>query len=171
MNLDEAINLIRPDKPFIKSSWFDLGCGAGLFTYALASLLPPGSIIYAVDKNMDAFMEMAGFDGITIKRCELNFESDPLPFNYPEGILMANSLHFVKDKKGFIEGTPTFQRLATLIIVEYDTDIPNRWVPYPISFLSLKNTFHLAGFSSVIKINEKPSVFNNGNLYSAIIRP
>ncbi len=170
MNLEEAIHLIRADKPFTKSNWADLGCGSGLFTYALASLLPQGSTIYAIDKNINAFIQMAGFDGITIKQYELNFERDKLPFNNPDGILMANSLHFVKDKNGFIEGVLTFKRLATVIIVEYDTEISNHWVPYPISFLSLKNTFHVAGFSSVIKINERPSAFNNGNLYSAIIR-
>jgi trans-aconitate methyltransferase len=168
MNLEDAINLIRPEKPFTETVWADLGCGRGLFTYALASLLPQHSTIYAIDKSMDAFIERAGFDGITIKEFEINFESNTLPSNL-NGILMANSLHFVKDKNSFIARLSTFPGLATVIIVEYDTDTSNRWVPYPISFLSLKNTFSHAGFSSVIKISEKPSAFNNGNLYSAII--
>ena len=52
MQLSEAIELIQKinipgNKPQV---WADLGCGDGLFTRALATLLPEGSIIHAVDK-------------------------------------------------------------------------------------------------------------------------
>jgi hypothetical protein len=53
--------------------------------------------------------------------------------------------------------------------VEYDMEAANHWVPYPINFSSLKKLFHDVGFSFVEKINERPSVFNRANLYSAII--
>lgn len=170
MTLEEAITLIRPDKPFTETLWADLGCGSGLFTYALASLLPQGSTIYSIDKNIHSFVERPGFDDITINQIELNFERDSLPLNNPDGIVMANSLHFVRDKKTFIARLITFKSLSTLLLVEYDTNVPNPWVPYPVSFLSAQNIFLQGGYSSVIKINERRSAFNKANLYSAIIR-
>ena len=55
------------------------------------------------------------------------------------------------------------------LIVEYDTEISNPWVPFPLSFISLENLFKKAEFTSVIKINEKPSVFRRAKIYSALI--
>jgi len=36
-------------------TWFDLGCGSGLFSEALNRLLPKGSSIYAIDKEPTSF--------------------------------------------------------------------------------------------------------------------
>lgn len=171
MNLDEAVDLIRQDKPFPKSTWADLGCGSGLFTYSLASLLPVGSTIYAVDKKINAFVERPDFNNISIKKYELDFEKDILPFNNLDGILMANSLHFISRKMELINKLRnSFSDTGQFIIVEYDTDVPNRWVPYPVSLLSLQNLFYSIGYTSVTKLNERPSAFNRGNLYSVAIR-
>ncbi len=171
MNLEDAIELIRPGGPFAKSTWADLGCGSGLFTRALATLLPSGSSIYAVDQNMDGFIESPGSIDVPVIPIEMNFESDELPFDNLDGIFMANSIHFVKDKEALIrklEKASAGDR--TFIIVEYDTDISNRWVPYPVSYLSIRKLFHLVGYSTIIKMGERPSAFNRGNLYAVMIR-
>ena len=42
-----------------------------------------------------------------------------------------------------------------MIIVEYDTVRQNRWVPYPISFENLIETFSTAGFTYVKKVGER----------------
>jgi ubiquinone/menaquinone biosynthesis C-methylase UbiE len=172
MQLQDAINLIQNKNinTETKSVWADLGCGSGLFTNALASLLADESTIYAVDKNLSSFHKNSSLKSILIKPVELNFERTPLPFNNLDGILMANSLHYVKNKKDFFEKIKTcLNANGCFLIVEYDMEIANHWVPYPISFLSLKKLFHDVGFSFVEKINERPSVFNRANLYSAII--
>ncbi|HZW71346.1 MAG TPA: methyltransferase domain-containing protein [Hanamia sp.] len=173
MTLQEGIALIKTDKidSFKAATWADLGCGSGLFTNALASLLADESTIYAVDKNLSSFHKDSSLKSILIKPVELNFERTPLPFNNLDGILMANSLHYVKNKKDFFEKIKTcLNANGCFLIVEYDMEIANHWVPYPISFLSLKKLFHDVGFSFVEKISERPSAFNRGNLFSAIVK-
>mgnify|MGYP002361559137 CR=1 FL=1 len=53
MELSEATILIENDylAPSGAAEWADLGCGSGLFTYALAQLLHAGSVVHAVDKD------------------------------------------------------------------------------------------------------------------------
>ena len=173
MTLQEAITLIR-NKNIIsdsKSVWADLGCGSGLFTYALAHCLHRESTIYSIDKIISSFKIISFFTKVTIKPVEMDFEKENFPFKNLDGILMANSLHFVKDKKRFIENMKSsFNNHGCFLIVEYDTEVPSPWVPYPINFSSLKKLLNNAGYPSVTKINERPSAFNKGNLYSAMIR-
>lgn len=105
MTLQEAITLIRNENIISdsKNVWADLGCGSGLFTYALASLLHGESTIYAIDKIISSFKINSFFTKVTIKPVEMDFEKEKFPFENLNGILMANSLHFVKDKKRFFE--------------------------------------------------------------------
>lgn len=172
MTLQEAITLIQHKNinSDTKSVWADLGCGSGLFTYALGNLLNEESTIYALDKNISSFKNVSSFKSVTVKPLELDFEKTILPFDNLDGILMANSLHFVKNKISFLEKMKSYlNNKGCFLVVEYDTEASNHWVPYPISFLSLKKLFNDAGYSSVSKINERPSAFKRGNLYSAVI--
>ena len=57
-----------------------------------------------------------------------------------------------------------------MIIIEYDTVRQNRWVPYPISFENLVQTFSAAGFSSIKKIGERNSVYRSEKMYAAVIK-
>jgi len=59
--------------------------------------------------------------------------------------------------------------MAFFLIVEYDTDIANPWVPYPLSFNTIKTLFVTTGFHSINKINEIPSRFNRAKIYSVFI--
>src|SRR5947209_19367694 len=104
MQIQEAISLIQTDQLVqdTKTIWADLGCGSGLFTRALAELLFSGSIIYAVDKSISSFQKNVS-NKIVIKTIESDFVSDDLSLLNLDGILMANSLHFVKNKKQFID--------------------------------------------------------------------
>ncbi|MEO6814115.1 MAG: hypothetical protein ABI172_09310 [Ginsengibacter sp.] len=129
------------------------------------------STIYAIDKQIASFNINTSCKGATIKLLELDFEKETLPARNLNGIMMANSLHFVKHKKNFLEEMKScFKENGYFLIVKYDTEILNHWVPYPVSFLSLKNIFSDAGFTSGSKINERPSAFNRGNLYSKMMK-
>lgn len=168
MDLSKAIKLIQHPAAKQKSIWADVGCGDGLFTNALSNLLIEGSLIYAVDKNKNALNKVEVKNGIALNKVVLNFVNDDLPFSNLSGILMANSFHFIKDKNAFIE--KVFKCLndeGYLLMVEYDTDVPNFWVPYPISFNRLEKFFNYYNCTTN-KLNETPSRFN-GTIYSAII--
>lgn len=154
-----------------KEAWADLGCGTGTFTLALASLLAPGSRIIAVDKDRTALDQIPGtFNSVSIEKRVTDFSDFGFSPHKPDGILMANSLHYVQHQAGFIGRLK--QNLApdgTVLIVEYDTERSNPWVPYPVSFQKLETLFRDAGFSSVRKLNERPSRYNSSTLYSAVI--
>lgn len=173
MQLQDAINLIENKNinNETKTVWADLGCGSGLFTYALAGLLKEGSTVYALDKTISSFKKNASLKTIDIKPIQLDFEKATLPFENLDGIIMANSLHFVKDKIELIEKIRKhLHQKGCFLIVEYDMETSNYWVPYPINFLSLQKLFRKIGYSFVEKINERPSSFNRGDLYSAIMK-
>jgi ubiquinone/menaquinone biosynthesis C-methylase UbiE len=152
--------------------WADLGCGTGTFTLALANHLSAGSRIMAVDKDQDVLKKIPdNFSRVHIEKRVANFINDSLSLKNLDGILMANSLHYVQNKDAFItKFKETLTMGGAFLIVEYDTDISNPWIPYPINFEQLKKLFKNVGFSCVKKITEKPSRFNRSNLYSAFIQ-
>jgi len=164
MQLKEAISLIQTEE-FIKdsqSAWADLGCGSGLFTQALAGILRMGSLIYAVDKNISSLKINSITNSVIIHPMESDFVNNILDLKNLDGILMANSLHFVRDKKSFLKKSNSYFR-------EYDTDKPSSWVPYPISFWAIKNLFTELGYTTIKKLHERKSLYYTGNLYSVLI--
>ena len=167
MTLAEATALIQNNhvgKLNQPQQWADLGCGSGLFSKALLQLLPASSVVYAVDKQAQSFSEKQ------IHFYQLDVENDILPFNSVNGILIANALHYVKNKSALIKKIKKIlQPGGSFIIVEYDYMQANRWVPFPVDFISLKALFTSEGFDKVEKINERPSLYNRGNMYSAYI--
>lgn len=173
MQLKDAIKLIECDfltGQSVQSVWADLGCGDGLFAQALDHYLYPGSKIFCVDKRTrpDLKISESNVEFVFIKA---DFEKDYLPFEKLDGILMANSLHYVKDKISFLKNCMKMFHNKTFLIVEYDSDIPvSTWVPYPLSFESLKKLFNSLSFHSVIRIGEHASLYGRGGIYAALIQ-
>lgn len=174
MKLNEAIALIKGAIPFLPRAgqpqhWADLGCGTGLFTEALVRILPAGSIMYGVDTHPGlptaAQLRSALPTGSQLHPITADFEKDDLPLKDLDGILMANSIHYVQDKQALIKKLRGYmQPDAPFIFVEYDTDSPvARWVPYPMSFASMKKLFPAAQ-----KLAQHPSVYGRANIYAAI---
>jgi len=165
MTLTEAKALINCDRLHASNpqTWFDLGCGNGLFSEALSGLLPKDSQVYAIDK------EPTSFRSNQIKFLQLDFVKDSLPNVSVDGTLMANSLHYVKDKIQFLDKAKKHLLPGgVFLLVEYDMVTPNQWVPYPVSFLSAQELFKQVGFEVVYKISDRPSTLNNREIYSAL---
>src|SRR5580765_371539 len=79
------------------TTWADLGCGDGTFTLALAELLAPGSAIHAMDVDRAALRRMpSAQDHVRIATHVGDFTNASWPFDGLDGILMANSLHYVE---------------------------------------------------------------------------
>ena len=169
LQLNDAITLIRSDaiSRAQRTCWADLGAGAGLFTRALASKLAPGSTIYAVDKERPVIASDMG--GIIVEAMALDFVTDPFPFTQLDGILMANALHYVRDKQPFLQKImDSICDSGVLLLVEYDTDkaVP-KWVPYPVGFQSLNALLAGYGFTDIRRLGTYPSAFG-GRMYSAV---
>src|SRR5215212_3998122 len=82
--------------------WAELGSGMGAFTLALADIIGPEGTIYSVDVDRRALKEqeramLSRFPGVTVHYIAEDYtgslELPPL-----DGILMANSLHFQRNK-------------------------------------------------------------------------
>ena len=164
MTIPDAAKLIHSNRidNSVPQQWADLGCGNGIFTRALLTLLHKDRIIYAIDKQPESFKEGR------IKFIQLDFTKEVLQLPPLNGLIMANALHFVKDKLPFLQNIRKHLLPAGLfILVEYDTDAANRYVPYPLSFASAEILFQQAGFKGFEKINEHPSVYQRAGMYGA----
>ena len=167
MKVAEAIALICT--PLIEwtrpQSWCDLGCGKGTFTIALAQLLTRGSTIYAVDFDQGA---LKGFpdehDGVEIRKIVGDLQNPTLNLPSVDGILMANTLHFIPDQGVFLRRL--LSAADRCLIVEYERSRPNRWGPYPVGFERLRQLFSEVGVERVEKLATRPSLFG-GTMYSA----
>ena len=153
------------------TTWADLGSGTGTFTLALADLLAAGSTIHAMDQDGAALRELPPeHKGVRIATHRGDFTNETWPFARVDGILMANSLHYVEDQAAFIRSC---ERRMTVprrfLIVEYDTDVSNRWVPHPVSRKKLASLFRDAGYSSIAMLGSRPSVYRRAALYAALV--
>ncbi|MCB0706986.1 MAG: class I SAM-dependent methyltransferase [Saprospiraceae bacterium] len=147
--------------------WADLGCGTGTFTKALASLIPAGSIIHAVDQDGRSLKQIPGqFEEVQIQTRESDFAKAAFTFPPVNGMLMANALHYVKQKEAFLERVNEGLLPGGLfLLVEYNTTKANPWVPYPIDKKQAALLLTSLHFHSIQKMHEIPSRFG-GTIYA-----
>ncbi len=166
----------HPDQPE-RQVWAELGSGRGAFTLALAEVLGAKGRIISVDKEKAALQAQERNIKSTFPRTQIEYiQADftqPIPIGQVDGILMANSLHFVRDKLPFLKRILGYQKPGYLkpggrfILVEYDVDNGNYWVPYPLSFPSWKMLSLEIGFVGTQLLATKKSSFL-GRFYSAL---
>jgi ubiquinone/menaquinone biosynthesis C-methylase UbiE len=174
MNHQDHVALLRPgiDSSLPGAVWADLGAGEGAFTLALAELLGPQATLFMVDRDRRALERGAAevarrYPAVDLRWLAADF-SRPLALPPLDGIAMANSLHFVRHKE------PLLARLIAglkpggrFLLVEYNTDRGNLWVPHPLSFTTWADLAVRAGLNDVRLLGRVPSRFL-GEIYSAV---
>ena len=81
---------------------------------------------------------------------------------------MANALHFVRKKDPVLQLVRSYLRPGgRLILVEYNADRGNSWVPYPLSYTTWEALARQNGFTSTQLLEKRPSRFL-GEIYSAV---
>lgn len=174
MNHTDHVNLLRPAHLTPGAIWADFGAGAGAFTLALRELLGPDSDIYAVDKDRARLAELKqvwrGRFGDDLSRLHLLAADFTQSLDIPtlDGVLMANSLHFFKDKGRVLRHVSSFLKPGgALLLVEYNVDSGNTWVPYPLSFETWRALAPQNGFTEPRLLANASSSFLRG-FYSAV---
>ena len=152
--------------------WADLGSGRGAFTLALADLLGPTGRIYSIDKDRGALRQQeqtmqAQFPRLAVEYLPADF-TRRLDLPPLDGVVMANSLHFQRDKQSLVQLVRSYLKPGgRLILVEYNTDRGNFAVPYPLSYSTWETLARQAGFAETRLLMMRPSRFL-GSIYSAL---
>lgn len=172
MNHKDHVYLLQKGVPGPGGTWADLGSGGGAFTLALADLAGPAGRIYSVDKDQGALREQARalrsyFPDVPVQYIRADF-TNRLDLPPLDGIVMANSLHYVRKKDPVLQLIRSYLRPGgRLLLVEYNTGRGNMWVPYPLSYSTWEALAHANGFSSTELLATVPSRFF-GEIYSAL---
>lgn len=173
MNHLDHVNLLRGAIASPGGTWADFGSGTGAFTLALAELIGPAGKIYSLDKDQGSLQIQARsmgsqFPGVSVDYLRADF-NHPVDLPRLDGAVMANALHFVaharkpevvRQIKGYLKPG------GRLILVEYNVDAGNMWVPYPISYKSWEAIARQAGFEHTGMLAKVPSRFLK-EIYSA----
>lgn len=170
MDHSDHVNLLR-NGVLPGGVWADLGAGSGAFTLALAELAGPETTIYAVDRDRGALRQLAGAMQTQCPSVTLHVQMDdftkPLTLPLLDGVVMANSLHFVRRKEPVLQLVRGYLKPgACLLLVEYNTDGGNIWVPHPLSFSTWQQLANRCGFVSTALLATHPSRFL-GEFYAA----
>jgi precorrin-6B methylase 2 len=165
MDHSDHVNLLMPAELKPGGSWADLGAGSGAFTLATRELTGSTASIYAIEKDRTSLNQLgqayrARFgDSHNLNLIAGDF-SRTLDIPPLDGIVMANSLHFFKDKEKILRHVSSYLKPnGILLIVEYNVDSGNLWVPYPFSFETYCKLAPRANYSEPRLLAKVPSRF------------
>lgn len=172
----DHLALIRDGVKGAGPEWADLGSGGGAFTLALADLLGAVGRIHSVDRDRGSLRRQRDAFARLDPRAHVEYlDTDftrPLELPPLDGVLMANSLHFVRRKEpvlGLVSGL--LRPGGRLLLVEYDSDRGNHWVPHPLAYPTWERLAAACGLVGTRLLARRPSSFL-GAIYSALsLRP
>ncbi len=167
MDAREVERIVAAAVPGEPGTWADLGAGDGTFTRALAARLGAGARLYAVDRDalaLERLRRWAGRSGVdvTIVRADLErpLELPGLAPGQLDGLLLANTLHFMRDAAGVLASLAGWLRPGgRAVLIEYDHRPASRWVPYPIASRDLPALFETAGLTAPAIVARTASAF------------
>jgi ubiquinone/menaquinone biosynthesis C-methylase UbiE len=155
--------------------WADFGAGSGAFTLALREVAGPGVEIVAVDRDRSALRALREamerrFPGSRLRLLQADF-AEALALPPLDGILAANAVHFAREQAALLRRWRGYLKpVGRLVVIEYDADAGNRWVPYPLSFAAFAALAPAAGFDEPVLLGARPSRFL-GRIYAAATTP
>lgn len=167
------VALIRRGVARSAGTWADLGAGTGNFTRALAALLDSRSTIYAVDHSASALARLKDVPATSaIVPVQGDFTRS-LDLPALDGILMANSLHFIRDQAAVLEALVRYLHPGgRLLVVEYDVHRPLGWIPYPVPLERFQVLAAGAGLSAAAPVGRRRSPSSGVEMYAAVaLRP
>jgi ubiquinone/menaquinone biosynthesis C-methylase UbiE len=171
MTHEEHVNLIKKAITKKGGVWADFGSGDGAFTLALRDLAGADAQIYSIDKDKGRlqtqereFERMFPNSKIQFVSTDFTKQLDLSPL---DGIVMANSLHYVKEQQAFLKAIRKYLKpQGKLVLVEYFIDKGNYWVPYPLSYPSFAKVAKEAGYTKTELLERSPSTYWD-EMYSA----
>ena len=178
MNHDDHVRLLQNGVREAEAGavWADFGAGDGAFTLALAELLGESGTIHAVDRDegqlrrlrerMSArFPRLVNAGGLHLHGADYTRRLDLPPL---DGLIMANALHFQREKEPVVRRLLEYLRPGgRFVLVEYNSDRGNRWVPHPLSYERWAALAEVSGLQRVRRIGRQPSRFL-GEFYAAL---
>jgi ubiquinone/menaquinone biosynthesis C-methylase UbiE len=144
--------------------WADFGAGSGAFTLAVRDIVGPDATIIAVDRDRVSLQKLRAtmerrFPGTRLRLLQADI-AGRLALPPLDGIVAANAIHFIPKP----EHVALLQRWkenlrpeGRLIVVEYDAETGNRWVPYPMSYSAFQALAPAAGFTESQLLGVRPS--------------
>ncbi len=170
MNHADAVSFIEAGVTASGETWADLGAGSGVFTRALSDLLGPQGEVIAVDRDARALQEIGAppVSGAPIRFYRADFRAR-LELPNLDGLLLANSLHFVMRQERVLRQLISYVRPGGKILVaEYDVRQASPWNPYPVPLERLQKLAAAAGLQGVTELARRPSRFGGRDLYTAV---
>jgi SAM-dependent methyltransferase len=135
-------------------------------------LIGPSGVIYSIDKDRFALAEQERllhdrFPNVTVHYLAADF-TRPLQLPPLDGIVMANALHFQRDKDRVVQLVRTHLKPGgRLMLVEYNIGSGNFAVPHPIPFRDWQTLARRSGFAATKLLATRPSRFLK-EIYSAV---
>jgi ubiquinone/menaquinone biosynthesis C-methylase UbiE len=168
----DHVNLLCRGIPQPGGVWADFGSGSGAFTLALAELIQPTGTIFSIDRDGYALQSQekhmrARFPEVHVNYQKANY-AHPLELPPLDGIIAANTLHFLQDKEPVLNLFFAYLKPAgRMVLVEYNIDNGNYAVPYPLPYPAWERLARRSGFAVTQLLATRPSSFLR-EIYSAL---
>jgi ubiquinone/menaquinone biosynthesis C-methylase UbiE len=174
MDHQDHVRLLEKGIPKAGGVWADFGSGQGAFTLALAEVLGPAGQIISIDKDRGALRQQGRsmathFPDVSVRYMEADFKK-PIELPPLDGLVVANALHYLREKNKTIQLLMSYLRPSgRFLVVEYNTDRGNVWVPHPFSYPTWLELARRYGLTDTAILATVPSSFL-GEIYSAVSR-
>ncbi|MDQ3693972.1 MAG: class I SAM-dependent methyltransferase [Chloroflexota bacterium] len=174
MNHDDHVRLIAGGVDGDAGGvWADFGAGTGAFSLALRDLAGLRTVIHAVDRDAAALQALRReaerrFPGTALHLLRADMTA-PIAVPPLDGIIAANAIHYVADQAALLDRWRGYLKPGgRLILVEYDSDLGNRWVPYPVSSAAFPALARRAGYGEPTLLGTRESRYLE-RIYAAVI--